>query len=73
MVYGNTVHFEKEDELPLVSAQRFTYTRWSGAEWLECDMLGQGTTSSPPRKSWCAEASNGQWVDTVLNSPMQAI
>jgi glycosyltransferase involved in cell wall biosynthesis len=35
LVYGSTTHFKKEDEIPLGNARRFTYTRWSGAEWLE--------------------------------------
>jgi hypothetical protein len=34
MVYGRTIHFEREAELPIVEARDFAYTRWSGAEWL---------------------------------------
>jgi glycosyltransferase involved in cell wall biosynthesis len=34
MVYGPTVHFAREGELPVVKAEKFTYTQWSGAEWL---------------------------------------
>jgi len=35
MVYGPTVHFVQESELPKVNRREFTHTRWSGAEWLE--------------------------------------
>jgi glycosyltransferase involved in cell wall biosynthesis len=34
MVYGRTIHFELETELPTINARKFVYTRWSGAEWL---------------------------------------
>jgi glycosyltransferase involved in cell wall biosynthesis len=35
MVYGRTIHFEQEAELPRVDAREFGCTRWSGAEWLK--------------------------------------
>jgi hypothetical protein len=35
MVYGSTIHFEQETELPKIDTPEFAYTRWSGAEWLE--------------------------------------
>jgi glycosyltransferase involved in cell wall biosynthesis len=35
MVYGSTIHFEREEQLPAVNTQKFGYTRWTGAEWLE--------------------------------------
>jgi glycosyltransferase involved in cell wall biosynthesis len=35
MVYGRTIHFAREAELPKIDAREFAYTRWSGAEWLE--------------------------------------
>ena len=35
MVYGPTVHFRRETELPTVAAQDFAFTRWRGEEWLE--------------------------------------
>jgi glycosyltransferase involved in cell wall biosynthesis len=35
MVYGRAIHFERESELPRVSARKFAYSRFSGSEWLE--------------------------------------
>lgn len=35
MVYGPTVHFAQESELPTVKTSAFTHTQWSGAEWLK--------------------------------------
>jgi glycosyltransferase involved in cell wall biosynthesis len=35
MVYGPTVHFGQESELPVVKTGAFLHTRWAGAEWLE--------------------------------------
>jgi len=35
MVYGSTVHFEREEELPDLDVRKLSYTRWSGKEWLE--------------------------------------
>ncbi|MGA7795777.1 MAG: glycosyltransferase family A protein [Candidatus Acidiferrales bacterium] len=34
MVYGSTIHFKQESELPRASGWKFAYNRWSGAEWL---------------------------------------
>jgi glycosyltransferase involved in cell wall biosynthesis len=35
MVYGRAVHFKEESELSSVSVSKFSYSRFSGAEWLE--------------------------------------
>jgi len=35
MVYGPTVHFERETELPTITSTEFEFTRWSGEEWLQ--------------------------------------
>jgi glycosyltransferase involved in cell wall biosynthesis len=35
MVYGRAVHFFQETELPKVETHKFSYTRYSGAKWLE--------------------------------------
>jgi glycosyltransferase involved in cell wall biosynthesis len=35
MVYGCTIHFQQETELPKNRTQEWSYTQWSGAEWLE--------------------------------------
>src|SRR5579859_616603 len=35
MVYGSTIHFEREEQLPAVNTQKFGHTRWTGTEWLE--------------------------------------
>lgn len=35
MVYGRTIHFKEEAELPTVRPCEYGYTQWSGTEWLE--------------------------------------
>lgn len=35
MVYGPTIHFQQETELPRIRTRKWSYTQWSGAEWLE--------------------------------------
>jgi glycosyltransferase involved in cell wall biosynthesis len=35
MVYGRTVHFREKAELSKISVSKFSFTRFSGAEWLE--------------------------------------
>jgi hypothetical protein len=35
MVYGPTIHFQQEAELPKIKTQEWSYTQWSGADWLE--------------------------------------
>lgn len=35
MVYGRTHHFRDQTELSRISASKFSYTRFSGADWLE--------------------------------------
>ena len=35
MVYGQAIHFSQETELPSVDINKFSYTRFVGAEWLE--------------------------------------
>ena len=35
MVYGSTVHFEREADLPEIDKRGFGFRQWSGAEWLE--------------------------------------
>jgi glycosyltransferase involved in cell wall biosynthesis len=35
MVYGRPIYFETESELPTITPGPFTYTRFSGSEWLE--------------------------------------
>ena len=35
MVYGPTIHFKQESELPKGATQKLAYNRWSGSEWLE--------------------------------------
>jgi glycosyltransferase involved in cell wall biosynthesis len=34
MVYGRTIHFEREADLPEIDSRDFGFRRWSGAEWL---------------------------------------
>ena len=48
MVYGRTIHIAGETEAPRITAHRHTYSRWSGAEWLEgrC-RAGYNVISSP--------------------------
>jgi glycosyltransferase involved in cell wall biosynthesis len=48
MVYGRTIHFNQEAELPKVDARTFAYKRWSGTEWLErrC-RAGKNVITSP--------------------------
>jgi glycosyltransferase involved in cell wall biosynthesis len=35
MVYGSTIHFEREVDLPRVNVRDFSFSRWPGAEWLQ--------------------------------------
>ncbi len=35
MVYGPTVHFQQETDLPTVKADTFKHSQWSGLEWLQ--------------------------------------
>jgi glycosyltransferase involved in cell wall biosynthesis len=35
MVYGGTIHFEQESDIPKIDQKDFGFNRWSGAEWLE--------------------------------------
>ena len=35
MVYGSTVHFAHEGQLPTVSKSSYDFNRWSGEEWLQ--------------------------------------
>jgi glycosyltransferase involved in cell wall biosynthesis len=35
LVYGSTIHFRSESELPKVEDGDLSYSRWTGAEWLE--------------------------------------
>jgi glycosyltransferase involved in cell wall biosynthesis len=35
MVYGRTIHFKKDIQLPVKAPRGFKFTRWSGASWLE--------------------------------------
>jgi glycosyltransferase involved in cell wall biosynthesis len=48
MVYGRAVHFTREEDLPEVDGRNFTYTRWSGKEWLlrRCQ-TGKNVITSP--------------------------
>lgn len=48
MVYGRPIYFEKETEIPRITARERPYTQWSGAEWLEgrC-RAGHNVISSP--------------------------
>ncbi len=34
MVYGRTIHFEREADLPEIDPRDFGFRRWSGADWL---------------------------------------
>jgi glycosyltransferase involved in cell wall biosynthesis len=34
MVYGRTIHFEREADLPEIDSRDFGFRRWSGADWL---------------------------------------
>lgn len=34
MVYGRTIHFEHEADLPDIDTHGFTFRQWSGADWL---------------------------------------
>jgi glycosyltransferase involved in cell wall biosynthesis len=34
MVYGRTIHFEREADLPQMDSRDFGFRRWSGADWL---------------------------------------
>jgi hypothetical protein len=48
MVYGPTIHFSREARLPKRSTREFTYTRWSGAEWLQARCrAGHNVITSP--------------------------
>jgi glycosyltransferase involved in cell wall biosynthesis len=48
MVYGPAIHFQREAELPRVSAVEYDYRRFSGAEWLEARCrAGHNVISSP--------------------------
>jgi glycosyltransferase involved in cell wall biosynthesis len=48
MVYGRPIFFEKETELPQIRKRKWSYTTWSGAEWLEGRCLaGHNVISSP--------------------------
>jgi glycosyltransferase involved in cell wall biosynthesis len=35
MVYGGTIHFERETDLPRIDQRNFRFKQWSGAEWLQ--------------------------------------
>jgi glycosyltransferase involved in cell wall biosynthesis len=48
LVYGSTIHFADESELPRSRVQRFTHTRWTGTEWLEARCkAGYNVITSP--------------------------
>jgi glycosyltransferase involved in cell wall biosynthesis len=48
MVYGRAIHFRQEAELPRISAGKYAYKRFSGAEWLEARCrAGHNVISSP--------------------------
>jgi glycosyltransferase involved in cell wall biosynthesis len=34
MVYGRTIHFEREADLPEIDSRSFSFRRWSGDDWL---------------------------------------
>ncbi|MGH8615583.1 MAG: glycosyltransferase family 2 protein [Gammaproteobacteria bacterium] len=48
MVYGRPIYFEKETEIPRITARERAYTRWSGAEWLEGRCRGGHNVISSP-------------------------
>src|SRR5580700_673183 len=48
MVYGRTIHFAQEAELPSIDAGKLDFTRWSGARWLESRCrAGHNVITSP--------------------------
>ena len=48
MVYGPVIHFREEGALPKGTAKKFTYTRFSGAEWLNVRCrAGHNVITSP--------------------------
>ena len=48
MVYGPTVHFQSESELPTVDTEGFAFTKWSGTEWLQARCrAGYNVITSP--------------------------
>jgi glycosyltransferase involved in cell wall biosynthesis len=48
MVYGSTIHFEREIDIPKIDRQDVGLNRWSGAEWLELRCrAGHNVITSP--------------------------
>lgn len=48
MVYGRTIHFEQEADLPETDLRNFGFRQWSGAEWLRLRCLaGYNVITSP--------------------------
>jgi hypothetical protein len=48
MVYGRTIHFEREIDIPKIDQQDRGFRRWSGAEWLELRCrAGHNVITSP--------------------------
>ncbi len=48
MVYGRAVHFSRDEDIPEADGRNFSYTRWSGKEWLRrrCQ-TGKNVIASP--------------------------
>jgi glycosyltransferase involved in cell wall biosynthesis len=48
MVYGRAIHFEAESEIPARGTQKYTFRRWTGADWLQHRCLaGYNVITSP--------------------------